>query len=72
MESLEIDILNPKAKKLLKDLADLKLISIRPSKKTGKDFQLFLDRIRSKSDNPPSPEEIADEVKAVRMTRRNE
>lgn len=72
MESFEIDILNPKAKKLLEDLADLKLISIRPGRKTGEDFQRFLDRIRSKSDNPPTDEEIVNEVKAVRAARRNE
>jgi hypothetical protein len=29
MESLKIEIINPKAKKLLEDLADLNLISIQ-------------------------------------------
>lgn len=37
METIQIDILNPKAKKLLRDLADLKLIKINKQKNT----QLF-------------------------------
>jgi len=31
METVKVDILNPKARKLLKDLADLDLIAIRKS-----------------------------------------
>lgn len=64
METLKVDILNPKARKLLKDLSDLDLIAIRKS--TGSDFSEVLKRMRSKSDNVPGPEEIAGEVEAVR------
>ena len=67
METVKVDILNPKARKLLKDLADLDLIAIRKSKKS--DFSEFLKRIRSNSETVPGPEEIAVEVEAVRSKR---
>ncbi|TVR16897.1 MAG: hypothetical protein EA391_06405 [Balneolaceae bacterium] len=67
METVKVDILNPKARKLLKDLADLDLIAIRKSTKS--EFSEVLKRIRSKSETVPSPEEIAGEVEAVRSKR---
>lgn len=69
METVKVDILNPKARKLLKDLADLDLITIRETTKSG--FSEVLKKIRSKSDTVPSPEEIANEVEAVRSRRVN-
>jgi len=69
METIKVDILNPKARKLLKDLADLDLIAIRKSTKS--DFSEALRRIRSKSESVPSPEEIAGEVETVRYRRSN-
>ena len=68
METVKVDILNPKARKLLKDLADLDLIAIRKS--TGSEFSNVLKRIRSKSKTVPGPEEIAVEVEAVRSRRK--
>lgn len=70
METIKVDILNPKARKLLKDLADLDLIVIRESTKSG--FLEVLKKIRSKSENVPSPEEIAKEVELVRSRRTNQ
>ncbi|TVQ02411.1 MAG: hypothetical protein EA359_11825 [Balneolaceae bacterium] len=67
METVKVDILNPKARKLLKDLADLDLIAIRKSTKS--EFSEVLKRIRSKSETVPSPEEIAGEVETVRSRR---
>ncbi|MEX0662461.1 MAG: hypothetical protein WD137_11785 [Balneolaceae bacterium] len=67
METIKVDILNPKARKLLKNLADLDLISIRKSSKS--DFFEVLKRIRSKSETVPSPKEIAKEVEVVRSRR---
>lgn len=67
METVKVDILNPKARKLLKDLADLDLIAIRKSTKS--DFSEVLKSIRSKSETVPSPEEIAGEVETVRSRR---
>lgn len=67
METVKVDILNPKARKLLKDLADLDLIAIRKSTKS--EFSEVLKRIRSKSETVTSPEEIAGEVETVRSRR---
>jgi hypothetical protein len=64
MDTLRIDILNPKAMKLLKDLADLDLISIQNS--SDDDFSDVLERLRSKSKSAPSLEEITREVESVR------
>ena len=68
METIRIDILNPKAKALLKDLANLDLIRIR--KETSEnDFSELLEKFRSKSDQAPSLEEITKEVEVVRKAR---
>jgi hypothetical protein len=67
MDSMRIDILNPKAAKLIKDLADLKLIAIR--KPTDNDFAGLVERLRSKAESAPSPEEITKEVELVRAKR---
>jgi len=69
METVKVDILNPKARKLLKDLADLDLIAIHKSTKS--EFSEVLKRLRSKSETAPSPEEIAGEVETVRSRRAN-
>ncbi len=68
METIKIDILNPKAKSLLKDLADLKLIRIQKNE-VRTEFQELLDKFRMKSAEAPSFEEITNEVEAVRKTR---
>lgn len=67
METVKVDILNPKARKLLKDLADLDLITIRETNKDG--FSEVLQKIRTKSETVPSTEEIAVEVESVRSRR---
>jgi hypothetical protein len=67
METVKVDILNPKARKLLKDLADLDLITIRETNKGV--FSEVLQKIRAKSDTVPSPQEIAAEVESVRSRR---
>ena len=46
METLQVDILNPKAAKLLKDLEELKLISIRSSANDG--FLSLINKFRLK------------------------
>jgi hypothetical protein len=67
MKSFQIDILNPKAVKLLQDLADLELISFR---KTEDNLQSVIRRLREKASvNPPSLEEITKEVEIVRAKR---
>jgi hypothetical protein len=68
MESLKIEIINPKAKRLLKNLADMDLIKIK--KETVKsDFSEILDKLRNQSENTPSLDEITKEVESVRKVR---
>ena len=66
--TLQVDILNPKATKLLQNLADRKLIAI---KKEAKDpFVKAISLLRKKaSANPPSPEQVSREVEQVRAKR---
>jgi hypothetical protein len=67
MDTLKINILNPKALNLLKDLADMDLISIQSNSKNA--FEELLERLRSQSDSAPSLEEITKEVEAERANR---
>lgn len=68
MKTYQIDLLNPKAARLLKDLADLKLISIKETNK--QDFIDIVTKLRKKaSSNVPSLEEITKEVEMVRTKR---
>lgn len=67
MTTLQVDILNPKAAKLLKDLADLNLIAIRDNSKNG--FATVLKRMRSKAKSAPTLDEITREVELVRSKR---
>ena len=66
--TLQVDILNPKATKLLKDLEELKLISIKKDEEDG--FLKVVKRLRAKAaKNPPSLEEITKVVESVRSKR---
>ena len=65
MSVLTIDILNPKAEELLKNLADLQLIAIKDRKNNP--FLQVIERFRKKNEaNAPSLEEITNEVEKVR------
>ena len=68
METIQIDILDPKAKELLNNLAELNLIKIN-STKSKSDFSSLLEKLRSKSDDEISLDEITDEVEKVRKSR---
>ncbi|MFO7828185.1 MAG: hypothetical protein R6V23_06155 [Bacteroidales bacterium] len=68
METFRIEILNPKAKSLLKDLADLDLIRIKKGK-VKSEFQELLEKLRINADNAPSNDEITREVEFVRKAR---
>jgi hypothetical protein len=64
----QVDIIDPKAKKLLQNLADMKLISIKQDKR--QDFLTLVASIRKKAKtNPPSFDEITKEVEIVRAKR---
>ena len=66
--TFNIEILNPKAEKLLLDLADLRLISINNADDDG--FLTLIKKLRAKAKkNPPSLEEITKEVEIVRANR---
>lgn len=68
MTSYQVDILDPKADKLLKDLEDLKLISL--SKVSKDSFMSVVYRLRQKAaSKPPALEEITKEVESVRAKR---
>lgn len=69
MDSIRIEILNPKARKLLNNLAELKLIKISDSSDRKNEFKKLLDKLRAKSDNAPSLEDIEKEVETVRKAR---
>lgn len=68
MDTIQIDILDPKARKLLKNLAELNLISIR--KPSDDKFLSLVNKFRAKAkNNPPSLDEITKEVEIVRAKR---
>jgi len=67
METLRIDIVNPKAKRIIKDLADLNLINIR-DKDPIKSFEALLNRLRTKGKGI-SLDDITKEVELVRSKR---
>jgi len=68
MDTIEVDILDPKARKLLKNLAELNLISIR--KPSNDKFLSLVHKIRAKAkSDPPSLDEITKEVEMVRAKR---
>ncbi|MEI6677169.1 MAG: hypothetical protein WCL21_01095 [Mariniphaga sp.] len=70
METMRIEIINPKAKKLLKDLADLNLIVIKKSVESKDEFKDVLSKLRSNYPNEvPSLDEITREVEDVRAAR---
>ena len=68
MITIEVDILNPKADKLLRDLEDMDLISIREISDNG--FSKLADKLRSKAKGAVlSVNEITKEVETVRSKR---
>ena len=68
MTTLQIDLLDPKAGKLLKNLADMNLISIRNTSDDG--FLKLVNKIRAKAKkSQPSLYEITKEVELVRAAR---
>jgi len=68
MQTYQVNILNPKAGKLLQDLADMELISITLQEETG--FEAVVRKLRKKAEAaPPTMEDITREVEAVRAER---
>jgi hypothetical protein len=71
METLRIEIVNPKAKSLIRSLADMNLIRIKKEGAKSK-FSEILTRLRKNSEDAPTLEEITAEVEAVRKARYEE
>jgi hypothetical protein len=68
MDTIQIDILNPKATKLLKNLEELKLIAIK--KLPDDDLLTLVNKFRAKArKNPPTLAEITKEVETARSAR---
>ena len=69
MITYQVDILDPKADRLLKDLADMNLIAIKQTDNDG--FMQVIERLRSKAEQlgPPTMDEITQEVETVRAER---
>jgi uncharacterized protein YydD (DUF2326 family) len=67
METMRIEIVNKKAKRIIMELADLNLINIR-DKDQIKSFQKLLNKLRSNRETP-SLAEITEEVELVRAKR---
>lgn len=69
MEALRIEILNPKVKTILKQLADLDLIAISKTESPSVELKNLLKKLRSKSEEVPSLEDITKEIEIVRSER---
>lgn len=68
MQTIQVNVLNPKAYKLLQDLAELELISLEENTENG--FLKTVFGLREKaSKHPMSLEEITKEVEVVRKNR---
>ena len=68
MESLRIEIINSKAKSLIKSLVDMDLIRIKKERRKS-EFTELLNKLRKRSDKAPTLEEITKEVESVRKSR---
>jgi hypothetical protein len=66
-ETLQIEILDPAARKTIDDLADRKLISVRSRR--AEELDALLRRLRRNADSAPTLEEIQEEVEIVRAER---
>ncbi|RPH29414.1 MAG: hypothetical protein EHM93_17310 [Bacteroidales bacterium] len=69
MEAFRIEILNPKVKTILKQLADLDLIAISKADSSSVALKNLLKKLRTKSDDVPSLDDITKEVEIVRAER---
>ena len=67
METISIDIVNPKAKKILKELAALNLIKIKENQ-PPKSFERLLKKLR-RNEKSVLQEDILKEVELIRSKR---
>ena len=69
MTVITVELLDPRAKALLEDLAKMDLIKIQEVKTSKQRFSALLSWLRAKEGEAPSLEEITKEVEAVRSER---
>ncbi len=69
MEALKIKILNPKARKIIQGLVDLKLIQITEESDSNQKFRQLLKKLRTYSTESPSLAEITKVVEEARTER---
>jgi hypothetical protein len=69
MEAINIEIINPKAKRILKSLEELNLILISKPRDSAKELKELLVRLRSKKAASLSLDEITTEVEESRAKR---
>ena len=67
MEALKIEILNPKALQIIKEMQELNLIKITVEPESK--IQSFLSKMRKNDDKAPSLEEILNLVEEARAER---
>lgn len=67
MEALKIQILNPKAMRLLKGMQDLNLIKV--SQEPASEVKAYLKKMRKNTADTPGLEEISKLVEEVRQER---
>jgi hypothetical protein len=70
MTVIKIELIDPRAKILLEDLAKLNLIKIQEVETSKELFSALLSKLRSKEEEAPSLEEITKEVESVRAERK--
>lgn len=68
MQTIRIDIVNPKALNLLKELADMDLIRIK-SDDSQLELEKILKKMRTRNKMVPNLDEITKEVETVRNSR---
>jgi hypothetical protein len=68
MKTYQVNLLNPKAAKLLQQLAELRLIELKETHQ--QDFFKIVSKLRKKAiEKAPSLEEITEEVEKARASR---
>ncbi|HLO44630.1 MAG TPA: hypothetical protein VK175_09875 [Leadbetterella sp.] len=70
METLTIEIRNPKAKKLIEDLVDLDLISLLSSKPSWNLLWEKLDTMLPQVDSGISEQDVLNEIQAYRLEKK--
>ena len=71
MTVITVELIDPRVKALLEDLAKMNLIRIREEEEVPvKRLSALLAKLRSKEDEAPSMEEITKEVEQVRTRRK--